>query len=59
MIELVSMSRDRETSPELRAQIHLGIAPYLYPKRKPVGESIDEPMITNVITALDDDDDSG
>jgi hypothetical protein len=31
--------------------------PYVYPKRKPVDELIEEPMVLNVITTLDDDDD--
>jgi len=33
MIEMVRMSRERETPPEVQVKIHLGIASYLYPKR--------------------------
>ena len=53
MNELISISRDHKTPLEVRVQIHLGICPYLYPKRKRVDESIEEPMVTNVITDLD------
>jgi len=55
MNELISISRDRETPLQVRVQIHLGICPYLYPKCKPVDVSIEEPMVTNVITDLEGD----
>ena len=53
MNELISISRDHKTPLVVRVQIHLGICPYLYGKRKAVDESIEEPMVTNVITDLD------
>jgi hypothetical protein len=57
ILRLVDIADDSQTPRDLRVQIHLGIAPYVYPKRKPVDELIEEPMVLNVITTLDDDDD--
>jgi len=39
----------------MRVQIHLEICPYIYPKRKPVDQSIEEPVSINVITDLEGD----
>ena|SRR5579864_8563554 len=51
-LELINSARHSKTPLEIRVQIHLGILPYLYPKRRPV-ESAQEPTTTNVITSLD------
>jgi hypothetical protein len=52
--DLVEIARDRKTALDLRVHIHLGLLPYLYPKRKPAEELMEESMTINVITALDD-----
>jgi hypothetical protein len=44
---------DPKTPLEQRIQIHLAILPYQYPKRKPVDQSIAEPVSINVITDLE------
>jgi len=51
--ELIRIARAPNAPLELRAHIHLAILPYLYPKRKPINDSTEEPMVTNVITDLD------
>jgi hypothetical protein len=51
--ELITISRDHKTPLETRVQIHLEICPYIYPKRKPVDQSIGEPVSINVITDLE------
>ena len=53
--ELITISRDHKTPLEMRVQIHLEICPYIYPKRKPVDQSIEEPVSINVITDLEGD----
>jgi hypothetical protein len=55
-VELTNIARDPKTPLDTRVQIHLGILPYLYPKRRPVG-STQEPTTTTVITTLDNPDD--
>ena len=51
--ELITMSRDHKTPLEMRVRIHFEICAYIYPKRKPVDQSIAEPASINVITDLE------
>ena len=51
--ELITISRDHKTPLEMRVQIHFEICPYIYPKRKPVDQSIGESVSINVITDLE------
>jgi len=51
--ELITMSRDHKTPLEMRVRIHFEICAYIYPKRKPVDQSIAEPVSINVITDLE------
>jgi len=51
--ELITVLRNPKTSLEKRIQIHLEICPYIYPKRKPVDQSIDEPVSIYVNTDLE------
>ncbi len=51
--EMISMSRDHKTPLETRFRIHSEICAYIYPKRKPVDQSIAEPVSINVITDLE------
>ena len=51
--DLIMIARDPKTAPDLRVHIHLGFLPYLYPKRKPAEELMEESMIVNVVTTLD------
>src|SRR2546430_3274990 len=45
--ELITMSRDHTTPLEMRVRIHFEICSYIYPKRKPVDQSMAEPVSTN------------
>ena len=51
--ELITISRDHKTPLDTRVRIHLEICLYIYPKRKPVDQSIGEPVSINVITDLE------
>ncbi len=51
--ELITMSRDHKTPLEMRVRIHFEICAYIYPKRRPVDQSIEEPVSINVITTLE------
>ncbi len=51
--ELITMSRDHKTPLEMRVRIHFEICAYIYPKRKPVDQSIAESGSINVITDLE------
>ena len=51
--ELITMSRDHKTPLEMRVRIHFEICAYIYPKRKPVDQSIAESVSINVITDLE------
>jgi hypothetical protein len=51
--ELIKIARDPNTPVEVQVNIHQGIVPYLYGKRKPVDESNQEPMTVNVNTILE------
>jgi hypothetical protein len=52
-VELVQIARNPKTPLDRRIQIHLGLLPYQYPKRKPVNELSEEPMTTKVVTILE------
>jgi len=54
ILKLVEIAEDTRTPLELRVHIHLGIAPYLHPKRKPVDQASEAPMTANIITTLED-----
>jgi len=51
--ELITISRDHKTPLEMRVRIHFEICSYIYPKRKPVDQSIGEPFSIYVNTDLD------
>jgi hypothetical protein len=51
--ELIEIARAPNTPLEMRVHIHLGMLPYLYPKRKPVDQVSEEPMATKVVTILE------
>ena len=51
--ELITISRDHKTPLETRVRIHSEICAYIYPKRKPVDQSIGEPVSINVNTDLE------
>ena len=53
LIELARMGMNDKTPAELRIRCFSEIAPYVYPKRKPIDASSDEPHVINVKTELD------
>ena len=50
---MARIAMDKKNSPELRGRMFSELAQYVYPKRRPVDISIEQPTVTNVITALD------
>lgn len=52
-IELAKMGMNDKNSGELRERCLNDLLPYLYPKRKPVDMSSDDPAVINVKTELD------
>jgi hypothetical protein len=50
---MARIAMDKKISPETRGRYYSELAQYLYPKRKPVDISIEQPTVTNVITNLD------
>jgi hypothetical protein len=50
---MARIAMDKKNSPEIRGRYYSELAQYLYPKRKPVDISIEQPTVTNVITNLD------
>jgi hypothetical protein len=53
LLEIARMGMNKKKSDEFRLRCFSEIAPYVYPKRKPVDISIEQPTVTNVITNLD------
>ena len=53
MIELARIGMNEKNPTALRVQCFSEIAQYVYPKRKPVDYSNDQPMVTTVITKLE------
>lgn len=50
---LAGIAMDLKNPPELRARCHSDVLQYLYPKRRPVDISNEQPTVMNVITNLD------
>jgi hypothetical protein len=53
LLELAKIAMNDKNPIDIRVRCLSEIAPYVYPKRKPVDDSIEQPTVTNVITALD------
>ena len=53
LIELAKKGMNEKKPDELRVSCFSHILPYLYPKRKPVDMSSDEPAVININTELD------
>jgi hypothetical protein len=53
LMELAKIGMNKKNPIEIRVRCFSELASYMYPKRKPVDDSIDQPMVTNVITKLD------
>lgn len=53
LIELAKIAMNEKNPIEIRVRCLSEIAPYVYPKRKPIDMSSDQPSVTNVITKLE------
>jgi hypothetical protein len=53
VMELARIGMNKTNPIEIRIRCFSEIAQYVYPKRKPVDESNDQPMVTTVITRLE------
>jgi hypothetical protein len=59
LLELAKMAMNEANPLEIRVRCLSEIAPYVYPKRKPVEWSSDQPAVINVNTRLDPGSSSG
>ena len=50
---MARIAMDEKNSPETRGRYYSELAQYLYPKRKAVDVSVEQPTVTNVITNVD------
>ena len=50
---MARIAMDEKNSPETRGRYFSELAQYVYPKRKPVDDSIEHNTVTNVMTKLD------
>jgi hypothetical protein len=51
--ELAKIAQNPKTTVESKIQIYSTLLPYVYPKRKPMEDSNEEPIVINVNTSLD------